>query len=160
TCSGGGCNGHAGDPCAGGPECNNTCNEAQSNCFAASGATCTTDDANPCTDTLCNGTGTCGRPNTAPCDDGVFSNRADTCSGGACNGHAGDPCASGPECNNPCNEGAMDCLTALNTPCSDDNNACTDDVCDGAGNCHIDNTDPCDDGSPCTLNDTCSGGQC
>jgi hypothetical protein len=74
--------------------------------------------------------------------------------------HQGDPCASGPECNNTCNEGTQDCLTPLNTPCSDDGNVCTDDVCDGSGTCHVNNTLPCDDGSACTLNDTCTGGSC
>ncbi|MGD2110650.1 MAG: M4 family metallopeptidase [Phycisphaerae bacterium] len=42
----------------------------------------------------------------------------------------------------------------------DDQNPCTDDVCD-AGDCvYTNNTDPCDDGDDCTINDTCADGAC
>src|SRR5262249_10438365 len=96
VCSGGVCT-HAGNPCAGGPECANTCNEDGHNCFEAAGTACTS-DSNPCTDDRCNGAGACTHPNnTAPCDDGLFCNGADVCSGGTCT-HAGNPCAGGPAC--------------------------------------------------------------
>ena len=43
----------------------------------------------------------------------------------------------------------------------DDNNPCTDDLCNPAVGCsHVNNTAPCDDHSTCTSNDTCSGGTC
>ncbi|RLB53646.1 MAG: hypothetical protein DRI34_13115, partial [Deltaproteobacteria bacterium] len=99
--------------------------------------------------------------NTAPCDDGLFCNGADTCSGGSCSLHDGDPCAGGPECADSCNETTDSCLLPAGTACSDDGNICTDDVCDGAGNCsHLNNTAPCDDGLWCTVDDVCSGGTC
>jgi hypothetical protein len=161
TCAGGSCSIHAGDPCAGGVECNNTCNEAVDNCLAPNGTACT-DDGNVCTDDKCNGSGSCNHPpNTAPCNDNTFCNGADTCSGGSCIIHAGNPCTAGPECNNVCNEGANNCLVAANTPCSTDGNVCTDDKCNGTGTCaHTNNIAPCSDGTVCTTPDVCSGGAC
>ena len=159
TCSGGTCV-HAGDPCVGGPECADTCDEAGDTCNVPAGTPCT-DDGNPCTDNECNGTGTCvAINNTDPCDDGLFCNGADTCSGGSCV-HAGDPCTGGPECADTCDETGDTCNVPAGTPCTDDGNVCTDNECDGAGTCAaINNTDPCDDGLFCTLTDTCSGGVC
>jgi hypothetical protein len=161
SCSGGTCGQHAGDPCAGGPECDDACDEGADTCAVSAGTGCT-DDGNGCTDDACDGAGTCAHPpNTAPCDDGLFCTGADTCSGGACTGHAGDPCAGGPECNDVCNEAADTCAVAAGTGCTDDGNGCTDDRCDGAGACtHPNNTAPCDDGLFCTVNDACSGGSC
>jgi hypothetical protein len=62
------------------------------------------------------------------------------------------------------------CFLALcdgDTPCADDGNGCTDDVCDpadpgadGFGCIHPANTASCDDGLFCTGNDTCSGAAC
>jgi hypothetical protein len=50
------------------------------------------DDSNPCTTDSCT-SGLCQYSNnSASCDDGVFCNGADTCSGAACTIHAGDPC--------------------------------------------------------------------
>ncbi len=159
TCSGGSCVG-AGDPCAGGTECNDACNEGNDDCAEAFGTPCTA-DGSVCTDDECDGAGTCGHPdNTDPCDDGLFCTLTDACSGGACLG-AGDPCASGAECNDACNETADNCADASGTGCASDGNVCTDDECDGAGTCgHVNNTDSCDDGLFCTLTDACSGGAC
>jgi hypothetical protein len=48
------------------------------------------------------------------------------------------------------------------TPCADDGNPCSLDVCDGLGTC----THPtggqaaCDDGDPCTVDDVCTDGVC
>jgi len=49
-------------------------------------------DGNPCTDDVCEATGCTFTPNADPCDDGVFCNGPDTCGGGACSVHPGDPC--------------------------------------------------------------------
>ncbi|HUU00787.1 MAG TPA: YCF48-related protein [Myxococcota bacterium] len=159
TCSGGACN-HAGDPCLGGPECNNVCDDVADNCQVSAGTACG-DDGNVCTDDQCDGTGACAHPvNSAPCDDGLFCNGADTCSGGVCN-HAGDPCLTGPECDNVCDDAADNCHVTAGTVCTDDGNVCTDDQCDGLGTCaHPVNSDPCDDGLFCTVDDRCSDGLC
>jgi YVTN family beta-propeller protein len=160
TCSGGACSGHTGDPCTGGPDCADACNEAADNCLEPSGTACT-DDGNACTDDECNGAGACTHPNnTDPCDDDLFCTGADTCSGGACS-HAGDPCDGGLECADVCNEGADNCFEPSGTACTADGNVCTDDECNGAGACaHPDNTDSCDDGLFCNGADTCGGGSC
>jgi hypothetical protein len=135
TCLGGSCSAHDGDPCAGGAECNATCVEASDSCVAPPGTPCTSDD-NPCTDDECNGSGTCLHPdNTAPCDDGVFCNGADTCAAGACTEHAGDPCAGGAECATVCNETSDVCADPAGTPCADDGDLCSTEACDGAGSC-------------------------
>ncbi|MBM4270019.1 MAG: hypothetical protein FJ144_26020 [Deltaproteobacteria bacterium] len=89
-------------------------------------------------------------PNDAACDDGVFCNGADTCSGGSCALHAGDPCALGARCNDSCEESADDCAVAAGVACGSDANGCTDDRCAGVGACaHVPNTLSCEDGDAC-----------
>ncbi len=133
-------------------ECVNTPNDA--NC----------DDSEFCTDEFCDSVRGCVRINLVlDCDDGLFCNGADTCSGGECQEHAGSPCADMSECGAGfCNEQGETCdFFPFGTPCSDDGDICTDDVCDGAGNCaHNPNTAPCDDGFNCTEGDVCGGGVC
>jgi MYXO-CTERM domain-containing protein len=122
----------------------------------------------------CLQTGSC-----EPCDDGVFCNGAETCSGSAC---------TATPCDGICDEGAMTCIECDSpddcdddNPCTDDDcngsnecentgnasnscsdgNPCTDDACNGSGNCvGTNNTDPCDDGLFCTTTDACSAGSC
>jgi len=120
------------------------------------------DDTNGCTDDTCTvGVGCDYANNTNPCDDGQYCNGTDTCSGGSCSVHSGDPCAGGAECNNTCQEATQTCYTAAGTACTDDGNVCTDDECNGTGSCiHPNNTDPCNDGIACTEGDVCSGGVC
>jgi len=127
-------------------------------------------DGNVCTDDSCDpddagadANGCIHTANSASCDDGLFCNGADTCSGGSCSSHAGDPCAGGLECANVCDEGGNTCLSPNTAPCTDDGNTCTDDHCNGAGSCvHITKSDgsSCDDSNTCTDNDTCTGGVC
>src|SRR5262249_20208428 len=122
-----------------------------------------TPDPNVCTDDHCNGAGTCIHPNnTAPCDDGLFCDGADVCSGGVCT-HAGNPCTGGPECANLCDETANDCFNPSGTSCTDDGNVCTLDQCNGAGACEHpagNEGGACGDASACTASGSCSGGVC
>ncbi|MDX2170107.1 MAG: hypothetical protein SF182_23755 [Deltaproteobacteria bacterium] len=117
TCSAGACAAHSGDPCPGADgdgNCAESCNEGADNCSAPD-------------------------PNGSSCTDGLFCNGADTCSGGACAAHTGDPCpgADGDgNCAETCDEGADNCAAA------DPNGS------------------SCDDGSFCNGTDTCSGGAC
>ena len=67
----------------------------------------------------------------ASCDDSLFCNGVDTCSGGACTVHTGTPCLEA-ECNT-CQEDTDSCFDTSGTVCTDDGNDCTDDECDGAG---------------------------
>ena len=167
TCdNNGGCTVHAGDPCLSGDECADSCNEADKNCFDANTTLCT-DDGNACTNDMCDGAGSCGHPPkaaTSPCDDGMFCNGTDSCDGaGNCSMHTGDPCLSGDECADSCNEVDNNCFDANTTACTDDGNACTDDVCDGAGACSHPDLAPgtsCDDGLFCNGADTCMAGAC
>ncbi len=56
------------------------------------GTQCIT-DGNMCTDDECDGLGICIHiNNTDPCDDYLFCTGADTCNGGTCSVHSGDPC--------------------------------------------------------------------
>ena len=135
------------------------------------------DDQNVCTDDLCNPSNGCYHTNnTAGCNDGLYCNGADTCSGGACDQHAGDPCDA--QCQT-CDEEANSC-TNLSGSCDDGL------WCNGADNCfdgtcswHLGGScDPqcqscnegtdqcdnvagaCDDGLFCNGEDTCTGGAC
>ena len=127
-------------------------------------------DANDCTTDACDpddagadASGCVHVNNADPCDDDLFCNGMDTCDSGGCNLHAGDPCATGSQCADACNEGAESCLDPLGVACTADSNPCTDDQCDGAGACvHPGKPDgaACDDGNSCTDGDTCTGGVC
>lgn len=161
TCSGGVCSPSPGDPCAGGSVCRTQCNEDADNCFSNAGVTCP-DDGNGCTDDVCNGAGFCSHPNnTAPCDDGLFCNGHEACSGGSCSPPPGDPCTGGSVCQTQCNETTDSCFSSAGSPCPDDGNGCTNDVCNGSGSCsHPNNTASCDDGLFCNGTDHCAGGVC
>jgi cysteine-rich repeat protein len=119
-----------GDVCAGGA-CHGSAVPAGQPCSS---------DSNPCTDDVCNATGTCTHvPNTNPCNDGNPCTNGDVCTGGVCAGSA----------------------APTGQPCFSDGNQCTDDVCNATGACtHVPNTNPCDDGNPCTSGDVCTAGAC
>jgi hypothetical protein len=169
TCGGGSCSVHAGDPCAGGAECNDFCNESAETCYQPAGTACGDSGDTDCSDPdTCDGAGGCAinhAPNGTACSDGEFCNGDDECLGGSCTVHDGDPCAAGPDCNNICDEGADNCFSPGGTPCgSNDNTDCTDpDTCNGAGACapnHAPNASPCDDGTFCNGPDQCAAGAC
>jgi hypothetical protein len=86
-----------GDACTVGDVC------ANGACVPGKAAAC--DDQNPCTDDACDKkTGCTHAPNAASCDDGVFCNGLDVCSGGSCAVHPGSPCA------NFCDENSKACV--------------------------------------------------
>lgn len=75
-------------------------------------------------------------PDGTPCSDGNLCNGDETCVGGVCAG-AGTP---------------LDC---------DDDDPCTDDLCQEPQGCvHTNNSASCDDGIACTTNDACNAGTC
>jgi len=119
-------------------------------------------DGNPCTDESCSISSGCVIvANAALCDDGLFCNGADTCAGGQCASHSGDPCFGLPECLDYCDELLDECLAPFGVPCSSDGNPCSDDVCSGSGGCvHVNNLAQCDDGLFCNGNDFCRDGAC
>lgn len=115
------------------------------------------DDADPCTDDLCD-VGVCDHTyNANPCDDGLNCTDNDVCASGTCVGTAID--CSGLD--DPCNTGVCDeptgaCLAepvTNGTPCDDDDlctqiSTCMDGVC--VGTTPLD----CDDANVCTV-DSC-----
>jgi len=127
-------------------------------------------DENPCTTDTCNeAADTCDHvANNAACDDGVFCNGTDTCSGGTCSVHLGDPCTSGGECANVCDEDNDTCFKPSGVACGDfsDTDCDNPDTCDGAGTC-LANHEPdgaagsglCSDNNDCTK-DNCLAGVC
>lgn len=121
-------------------------------------------DSNGCTDDSCDsGVGCQNVNNSAPCDDGLFCNGADTCGSGSCSIHAGDPCLLNGQCNVTCNEGPDNCFDPNGTVCDQGapgaNDACdqTADECDGAGNCA--NLDPAEGPELCYVagDEDCDG---
>ena len=142
---------HIGNPCTAGPVCNNVCNEAADNCHVTAGTACSS-DSNPCTNDVCSA-GACTHPaNTASCDDGAFCNGTDTCSGGTCSVHSGDPCSAGADCQDGCNEAADNCSATNGNACDDGVFCNGTDTC-SAGTCSSHSGDPCTGGAECQ--DTC-----
>ncbi|GIW44038.1 MAG: hypothetical protein KatS3mg077_1320 [Candidatus Binatia bacterium] len=118
------------------------------------------DDGNTLEDGNCC-SATCTFTAGAPCDDGVFCTATDTCDAEthSCRG-SGDPCV-GEECQ-VCDEVANQCVPRpQGTACGDDNNPCTDDVCNATGACtHPPNSAGCNDGVFCNGVDVCRDGVC
>ncbi len=162
TCSGGVCVG-SGAPCNPG---NPFCHEASDSCKEClNGAHC--DDGNVCTTDICDASFQCSNgSNSDPCDDGLFCNGVDTCSGGVCSIHAGDPCSGGPECADNCDEGANTCHRPAGTACGIGSDTdCTDpDTCDGVGTCDSNDVPDGTACNDCPLGppdcDVCSAGVC
>ncbi|MEK6675241.1 MAG: hypothetical protein AABZ47_06250 [Planctomycetota bacterium] len=149
VCSGGVCGG-TGNPCP----ANRTCDEPNDRCVQCFvNAEC--NDNNICTTDTCNATGLCvNANNTVPCNDGLFCTLTDVCGNGSCVG-SGNRCP-GQQCNET-TDTCVDC--SANADCND-NNPCTNDVCQSGTCINSPNTVPCNDGLFCTSNDTCSGGVC
>ncbi|MEO1269335.1 MAG: hypothetical protein AAFX99_14685, partial [Myxococcota bacterium] len=79
----------------------------------------------------------------------------DTCQEGACELHEGDPCVG-----SLCDEEGRRCVGCIDKDDCDDNNPCTDDVCE-LGFCSNNVTEgSCDDGLFCNGPDICQGGVC
>jgi hypothetical protein len=93
SCLGGECQ-HAGDPCADGAECADSCNEEADDCLVAAGEPCGSDLTATCDEPdACDGAGVC-LPNILesgePCDDGDPATFGDACQeGGECIGQTG-----------------------------------------------------------------------
>ena len=109
------------------------------------------EDGNVCTDDICTGSGVdkvCTFPNnSASCNDGIYCNGTDTCSGGSCSIHTGDPCP-GPDgdgdCSESCNESSDNCTAndPYGSACDDGLYCNGGDVC-SSGSCSVHSGDPC-----------------
>ncbi len=160
---------HEGDPCLGGNECNNACNEDANNCSNTEGTSCS-DDGNLCTDNVCNGNGECVSVNNhAACDDGNACTNEDVCNGGSCSPGTPKSCSDGIECTTDscnvdtgeCSSDGAGCECAQDADC-DDRDPCTDDTCNDQRTCeHSPNTgNSCENGIYCDGEDVCNDGQC
>ncbi len=150
-------------------DCECTSGDCCDGCHYEPAGTSCTSDGNPCTDDVCNASGSCNHPNnSAPCDDGSFCNGADTCNAGSCTAHGGDPCP-GPDgdgdCTESCNEGATDCTAAdpTGSACDDGLFCGVADTCDAAGVCtpgssSCSGSDFCDEVDNQCLSDTDTDG--
>ncbi len=125
---------NGGNPCDDGNKC--TYGESCSDGACVGGKALNCNDGDPCTDDACQATTGCTATfNDAPCDNGNFCTTNDFCVAGECT--AGE---------------ALNC---------NDNNACTNDICNPVKGClHTNSSQPCDDLDPCTEQDSCSGGFC
>jgi cysteine-rich repeat protein len=102
--------------------------------------TACTSDGSACTTDRCNGLGACIHANNnSACDDGLFCNGSDTCGGGTCSLHAGNPCP-GADADADCSES-----------CSEMSDVCT---------ANDPNASSCNDGNGQTAGDQCLDGQC
>ncbi|MEY3011279.1 MAG: hypothetical protein RIT45_14 [Pseudomonadota bacterium] len=158
------------------------------------GAATACDDDNPCTVDGCkDAAGGCTHtPSLLACDDGNACTVGDQCQAGACAAGLGRDCDDDNVCTvdscNPaaapesaCQHVAVGGLCSDGDPCTvqdgcvdgacagkpmpcDDDNPCTDDVCEAKGDqgacVHTANSGACSDGDVCTLGDACKDGAC
>ena len=157
TCQAGECLGHAGDPCTSSPDCLATCDEGADACLSTPFVPCG-DDGNPCTDDVCNGSGTCTHP---PLPGGTVCRAAATVCDVAetCNG-TGAPCPvdgfvpNGTACGDACTAGGTcqtgQCSGGTPVVCNDANACNGVESCDPNLGCQTGTPLDCSDGEPCT----------
>ncbi len=178
----------AGAPCNDGDACseNDGCNDG-----ICQGKVVNCDDGNPCTNDSCDGqTGCAHKANTSPCSDGDACTQSDTCAASLCVSGVVKVCednvlCTADSCNKQSGNCVYDALGMNGTPCDDgnvctlgdnckggicslgiakecnDNNPCTDDLCDKVKGCNPNfNSKACDDANACTKDDICKFGDC
>jgi hypothetical protein len=93
----------------------------------------------------------------ADCDDGVFCNGAEVCSGGICVAPLAPACDDGLACTaDSCNEQAASCGHVGNDALCDDANACNGvETCDTVNGCVAGPPLSCDDANACNGVETC-----
>ncbi len=139
VCSAGACT-HAGDPCLGGAECVNTCDETADNCITPVDTPCS-DDGLECTTDLCLAGACAHAPVDARCDQGE-------CVLGVCT-----PGAEGAD-----KRGCVAASVAESEQCTDDGFSCTEDTCTGGACLHVPIASRCVPPDDCT-SAVCEPGQ-
>jgi len=135
--------------------------------FEPAGTACT-EDGNPCTANVCDGTGSCHRPLDGSCDDGDACTIDDRCSNGRCVGGGTIDCDDG----NPCTAGTCDPLdgctqrpSANGTRCKTAigcvRGTCAAGTCERSPECACTADANCvNDGDVCNGVETCAAGEC
>ena len=124
------------------------------------------DDGNPCTvEDACEEGNCVGLDKTAlVCDDGLWCNGMESCdeATGECIDGTAPVADDGVECtHDECLEESDEIVNTTDDSWCEDQDPCTDDVCDPEAGCTNElNTASCDDGNPCTGEDTCDEGNC
>ena len=157
--------GHTGDPCEPGEICNEDTDSCDLICEGCEiGDVCfghlTVNPANPCE--ICDigqSTTAWSDNDGAPCPDGLYCNGTDTCLGGTCSAHSGDPCTDdGLWCNGAesCDEENDQCVHEM-TP----EERCLDDVlfCTGVESCDEFDDQCVSSGNPCLPTEICDEGE-
>lgn len=171
-CNGGSCSVHAGDPCVGGPECANTCEEDLDSCNVPAGTACT-DDSSACSLDICDGSGACTHPagnagatcrsSAGDCDVAeVCDGTNPTCPTDLFQPSSYECRSAAGECDVPenCSGSGADCpadgFVAPGIACTDDGQPCTSDACDGDGTCEHVALPDTDVDSVCDAQDSCT----
>ncbi len=120
-------------------------------------------DGNPCTDDVCDASGHCGVPNTAPCSDGNACTTGDHCAAGQCTSGTPTVCTALDQCHDAgtCNPLTGVCPNPPKSPGAlcDDGDACTQtDQCNGLGTCVGSNFVVCTPLDACHQGGTCDSG--
>lgn len=88
---------------------------------------------------------------------GRFIGPAFTCGDGTVN--PGEACDDGNNLSGDCCSST--CQLETGSPCADEGNECTDDLCNASAVCgHVPNSNTCNDNNACTTGEVCSGGFC
>ena len=167
-------------PCTASVAAVETCNGKDDDCDGVTDESAC-DDAQPCTQDLCDGKGGCTtvKLDGVACADGNACTDADTCVAGVCKAGPPKACDDKNVCTKDDCQPASGCIQAFDDgkPC-EDNNLCTTDgnckqgvcklgtpiVCETEDACYVGKCSLVDgkcvfapkaDGSPCTLDDAC-----
>lgn len=169
---------HSGDPCAAGPECNNSCNEEAQDCLAAAGTQCADTNTADCNDAQCNGNGACVQTHAFETNDHVCRAASggcdveERCSGGSgtcpddvarpdgfvCREAAG-ACDAAEKCDGASKTCPEDVLEPMGTGCSA--STCADSTftppsaCDETGACVPKQSEECPDHFACANGKSC-----
>lgn len=112
TCNAGTCGVHTGDPCTGGAECQNVCDEGADSCNASAGSACS-DDGLVCSTDLCDGSGAC--VHAAGNAGAVCDAAANVCEQDAVCDGASTACPANPTLPDNDNDGDCDLIDTCTT---------------------------------------------
>jgi hypothetical protein len=158
TCQVGSCSVHTGEPC---PDDGLWCNGAESCDEASQECQATVAPCDPVCQDCDDGADAC-IDNDDPCNDGLYCTGVDTCGGGSCSLHAGDPCLDdGLFCTGEefCDEDANQCSVNNVPDCANDGLWCNgDEFCDETIDaCNIEDVPDCsEDGLWCNGEEFCN----